>query len=179
MDNQLENIQTKENSEREYVSVYRESKNIDYFFDEITRKYCCNVCPYKSNQRTSIVRHLRLHPGYKPFQCKICFKNYSFSSALKKHKSIHSEKSSKVSRMVTNAIKALEKGKGSSHAAIKRHIITNNKVDPDKIGLFIPHYLKKAVADKTLIQCTDTGANGSFKIARVKALSAKNRNDLK
>ena len=71
----------------------------------------------------------------------------------------------KTSQMVGDAIKALKDRKGSSLAAIKKHIVANNKVDADKIAPFIRRYIKKAVADGTLVQTKGTGANGSFKIA--------------
>lgn len=71
----------------------------------------------------------------------------------------------KTSEMVLGAIKALKDRKGSSLAAIKKHVAANNKVDADKIAPFIRKYLKKAVADGTLTQTKGTGANGSFKIA--------------
>ena len=71
----------------------------------------------------------------------------------------------KTSQMVADAIKALKDRKGSSLAAIKKHIVANNKVDADKIAPFIRRYIKKAVADGTLVQTKGTGANGSFKIA--------------
>ena len=71
----------------------------------------------------------------------------------------------KTSQMVGDAIKALKDRKGSSLAAIKKHIVANNKVDADKIAPFIRRYIKKAVADGTLVQTKGTGANGSFKLA--------------
>lgn len=71
----------------------------------------------------------------------------------------------KTSLMVADAIKALKDRKGSSLAAIKKHVAANNKVDADKIAPFIRRYLKKAVADGTLVQVKGNGANGSFKLA--------------
>ena len=71
----------------------------------------------------------------------------------------------KTSQMVDAAIKALKERKGSSLAAIKKHIVANNKVDGDKIAPFIRRYIKKAVTDGTLVQTKGIGANGSFKLA--------------
>ena len=70
----------------------------------------------------------------------------------------------KTSQMVGDAIKALKDRKGSSLAAIKKHIVANNKVDADKIAPFIRRYIKKAVTDGTLVQTKGVGANGSFKL---------------
>lgn len=71
----------------------------------------------------------------------------------------------KTSEMVLSAIKELKDRKGSSLAAIKKHVVANNKVDADKIAPFIRKYLKKAVTDGVLTQTKGTGANGSFKLA--------------
>ena len=81
--------------------------------------------------------------------------------AAKKAKPAHP----KTSQMVADAIKALKDRKGSSLAAIKKHIVANNKVDADKISPFIRRYIKKAVLDGTLVQTKGVGANGSFKLA--------------
>lgn len=71
----------------------------------------------------------------------------------------------KVSSMVESAITALKERKGSSVAAIKKHIVANNKVNADKIRPFIVRYIKKAVTAGTLVQTKGSGANGSFKLA--------------
>ena len=71
----------------------------------------------------------------------------------------------KTSVMVLDAITALKDRKGSSLAAIKKHIAANHKVDAEKLAPFIRKYLKKAVTDGVLAQTKGTGANGSFKLA--------------
>ena len=71
----------------------------------------------------------------------------------------------KTSEMVMDAVKANKDRKGSSLQAIKKHITANNKVDADKLSIFIRKFLRKAVADGLLIQVKGTGASGSFKIA--------------
>lgn len=70
-----------------------------------------------------------------------------------------------VADMVKTALKELKDRKGSSLAAIKKHIAANNKVsDVSKLAPFIKKFLKKAVEDGKLLQVKGTGASGSFKI---------------
>ena len=69
--------------------------------------------------------------------------------------------------MVTAAITALKDRKGSSLAAIKKHVAANKKVDIAKMAPFIRKFLKKAVADGKLVQTKGAGAAGSFKIGKV------------
>ena len=70
-----------------------------------------------------------------------------------------------VAAMVSAAIAALKDRKGSSLPAIKKYVAATYKVDIEKLAPFIRRFLKKAVADGTLVQTKGTGANGSFKIA--------------
>ena len=71
-----------------------------------------------------------------------------------------------VASMVTVAIQELKERKGSSLAAIKKHIAANNKVDVAKLAPFIKKFLKKAVTDGKLLQVKGSGASGSFKLAK-------------
>ena len=71
-----------------------------------------------------------------------------------------------VASMVTVAVQELKDRKGSSLAAIKKHIAANNKVDVAKLAPFIKKFLKKAVADGKLLQVKGSGASGSFKLAK-------------
>lgn len=71
-----------------------------------------------------------------------------------------------VAQMVTSAITSLKERKGSSLAAIKKHVAANNKVDIEKLAPFIRRYLKKAVTDGKLLQTKGTGASGSFKLGK-------------
>ena len=40
--------------------------------------YSCNLCPYTSLDKSTLVRHLRTHNGERPFQCAIC--KYAFTT---------------------------------------------------------------------------------------------------
>ena len=90
MDIQLERIQTKDNapnSMKLYSSSNRESQAIDFFFDEITREFCCNTCSFKSKHKYGMNRHLRTH--FKPYECEIYKSSFARSDQLKSRKSTH------------------------------------------------------------------------------------------
>lgn len=79
-----------------------------------------------------------------------------------------------VAEMVKTALKELKDRKGSSLAAIKKHIAANNKVaDVSKLAPFIKKFLKKAVEQGTLLQVKGTGASGSFKLNKEKVEKPK------
>merc|ERR1711972_1217411 len=67
----------------------------------------------------------------------------------------------KTSVMIVAAVKDLKNRKGSSLAAIKKHIAANNKVDIAKLNPFIKKGIKSLVEKKVLIQ-----VKGSFKLGK-------------
>ena len=67
----------------------------------------------------------------------------------------------KTSVMIVAAVKDLKNRKGSSLAAIKKHIAANNKVDIAKLNPFIKKGIKSLVEKKVLIQI-----KGSFKLGK-------------
>jgi hypothetical protein len=40
--------------------------------------YLCNMCPYSSSDKSTLIRHMRTHNGERPFQCKLC--QYAFTT---------------------------------------------------------------------------------------------------
>ncbi|OTF80081.1 hypothetical protein BLA29_004895, partial [Euroglyphus maynei] len=40
--------------------------------------HACHLCPYKSLDKSTLIRHLRTHNGERPFQCAIC--KYAFTT---------------------------------------------------------------------------------------------------
>lgn len=40
--------------------------------------YPCNMCPYTSTDKATLVRHLRSHNGDRPYECSLC--NYAFTT---------------------------------------------------------------------------------------------------
>lgn len=69
------------------------------------------------------------------------------------------------SKMVNNAIEALNERKGSSLQAIKKYIAANYLVDIEKFAPFIKKYIKASVESGVLVQKTGKGASCSFKLA--------------
>merc|ERR1712156_1091134 len=67
----------------------------------------------------------------------------------------------KTTVMIVAAVKALKSRKGSSLAAIKKHIAANNKVDIVKLAPFIRKGIKSLVEKKVLVQ-----VKGSFKMGK-------------
>lgn len=94
-------------------------------------------------------------------------KTKKVSSGVKKPKSKPTHPP--VKELVVAALKALKERKGSSLLAIKKFIKFNSKLDTDKLSPFIKRFLKKAVADGTLVQTKGKGASGSFKLPVEKA----------
>merc|ERR1712109_221056 len=67
----------------------------------------------------------------------------------------------KTTVMIVAAVKDLKNRKGSSLAAIKKHIAANNKVDIAKLNPFIKKGIKSLVEKKVLVQ-----VKGSFKMGK-------------
>ena len=79
--------------------------------------------------------------------------------------------------MVVVAIKDLKERKGSSRAAILKHIIANNKVgtDVNKINPRVKVALRNGVKTGALKQTKGTGASGSFKVGENKEEKPKKK----
>merc|ERR1712001_534550 len=67
----------------------------------------------------------------------------------------------KTTVMIVAAVKGLKSRKGSSLAAIKKHIAANNKCDVAKLAPFIRKAIKSLVEKKVLVQ-----VKGSFKLGK-------------
>ncbi|XP_071054138.1 histone H1-like [Onthophagus taurus] len=95
----------------------------------------------------------------------------SFSdSSTKKKKSQRSKATHPpTSEMVNNAIKTLQERNGSSLQAIKKYMVSNYKVDAEKMAPFIKKFLKTAIAAGAIVQTKGKGASGSFKLASASA----------
>jgi KRAB domain-containing zinc finger protein len=66
----------------------RQKKSKQRKNDASRQAVTCEVCK-KTIQRQSLVTHMMIHTGEKPFKCHACDKAYRDNSALRKHRLIH------------------------------------------------------------------------------------------
>ena len=52
---------------------------------EKKKNWFCKACPYSTYLKDSFLKHMRIHTGEKPYQCKICHKYFSHLSHAKVH----------------------------------------------------------------------------------------------
>ncbi|KXN64840.1 hypothetical protein CONCODRAFT_31140, partial [Conidiobolus coronatus NRRL 28638] len=46
----------------------------------------CTICPKSFSRKNSLLRHLRIHSGAKPYTCDVCCKSFSRKDILTRHK---------------------------------------------------------------------------------------------
>ncbi|CAI6367183.1 unnamed protein product [Macrosiphum euphorbiae] len=73
-----------------------------------------------------------------------------------------------IAAMVLSAIRELSGKNGSSLQAIKKYLAVNYKIDSTKLAPFIGRFLRRAVAKRTLVRTTGSGALGRFKLPDIK-----------
>ncbi len=52
---------------------------------KVKKKYACTYCPFSTNRKSNIERHLRTHTGEKPFPCAVC----GFRFGQRSHLNVH------------------------------------------------------------------------------------------
>ncbi|XP_031637934.1 uncharacterized protein LOC116350319 [Contarinia nasturtii] len=57
------------------------------------RLYKCYLCKYHTLYKESLVKHMRLHTGDKPFRCSLCSKRFVTKYHMKRHQKRHQNKS--------------------------------------------------------------------------------------
>ncbi|GIY17133.1 hypothetical protein CDAR_599831 [Caerostris darwini] len=55
------------------------------------QRFQCSLCPYVSNFKHNVQRHLMSHSGNKPFQCNMCQRKFIQKSDLKIHMLRHAK----------------------------------------------------------------------------------------
>lgn len=54
--------------------------------------FACHLCPYNSNHKDAVVRHIRTHTKERPFKCNLCSSSFIRKHHLTKHiTSVHTD----------------------------------------------------------------------------------------
>ena len=95
--------------------------------------YQCEACPYKTEGKHYIIRHIRIHTGEKPYQCNSCDQAFRTTSGISGHKKrIHVKERNQV---CTDCGKSF-----ISSGDLKIHSITHLEVKPNTFKCNICDY---------------------------------------
>ena len=66
--------------------IFTRSNAIKYGRDRLLQ---CVQCDYRTNRKSNLDQHLRLHTGEKPFCCGVCGKDFARKDKLLQHSKKH------------------------------------------------------------------------------------------
>lgn len=91
--------------------------------EEKVRKYQCSYCLKKFGWPTDLKRHILIHTGERPFQCKSCDCSFTRNFLLKKHQRKCHSNETKVDLPELKPISLILKKRKQEKSQIKRHLI--------------------------------------------------------
>ncbi|CAG0903108.1 unnamed protein product [Darwinula stevensoni] len=54
-----------------------------------TRLHFCQLCGHHSTNENDVARHVRIHPGVKPYNCEECGRSFCQKAHLTRHRISH------------------------------------------------------------------------------------------
>ncbi|XP_052792984.1 zinc finger protein 184-like [Mya arenaria] len=57
----------------------------------IKMSFLCQECGKSFTKKHTMLQHMNVHKGLRPFVCQVCGKSYAYESALRDHKTVHSQ----------------------------------------------------------------------------------------
>ncbi|CAF1299373.1 unnamed protein product [Adineta ricciae] len=84
------------------------------------KAHLCLFCGKVYNRKYGLKIHLRTHTGYKPLQCRVCFRPFSDPSNLNKHIRLHSTTTTAAASSSSSSITPTNTLSSSSFVAHKR-----------------------------------------------------------